>query len=345
MNKKPRPTMRDIARATGYSLGTVSQALNNKPGVASETRAHVFDVARDLGYRARQRSPHTHTSGELKTIGLLIKQDNDLPYVINPFYSYILAGAERECQRLGIGLMFASVEVDDYNRVINWPPMLFDGRVDGVIVVGTFLEDSIAQIGDQADAIVLVDAYAPSQQLDSIVTENITGALNAVNYLIENGHRRIGLVGSTPDAYPSIRERRKGYTRALKQAGITESYIEDGLLTRSGGYEAAKNLLTRAPEITAIFACNDNVAIGVMNAAQEMDLHIPHDLSLVGFDDIDLAQEVTPPLTTVRVEKPLMGELAVRYLREQIEYPERPSLTTAVTTRLIPRASVRSLFP
>jgi len=342
MNKKARPTIRDIAAFTGYSLGTVSQALNRKPGVAPETRTHVFEAAQKLGYPLKP-SLSSHPNRELRTVGLVIKQDPDLFYAINPFYSYVLAGAERECQRMGINLMFASIEVDGYNRVTQWPAMLFSNDIDGLIIVGTFLEDSIAQINAQADLVVLVDAYAPGLQVDSIVTDNLNGALSAVNYLIGAGHTRIGLIGSTPDAYPSIRERRKGYTRALKQAGIHSTYIADGPLTRAGGYEAALRLLRRAPEITAIFACNDDVAIGCMTAAQELKLKIPDDLSIVGFDDIDLAQEVSPPLTTVQVNKTLMGTLAVRHLCDQAELEHRVSLTTAISTRLIVRDSVRIL--
>jgi LacI family transcriptional regulator len=342
MNKESRPTLRDIANASGYSLGTVSQALNYKLGVAPETRTHVFEVAQKLGYQIKSRRSN-YPLGELKTVGLLIKQDKDLPYAINPFYSYVLAGVERECQHLGITLMFASIEVDDYNRVIKWPPMLFNKDINGLIVVGTFLEDAIAQIDNQAEAMVLVDAYTLGLQVDSIVTDNLNGALSAVNYLIDCGHTRIGLVGSTPDAYPSIRERRKGYTRALKQANIEPIYIEDGPLTREGSYSATLNLLRRSPEITAIFACNDNVAIGVMNAAQELNLRIPHDLSLVGFDNIDLAQEVSPPLTTIHVNKTLMGTLAVHHLRDQLELENRVNLTTVISTELIVRDSVRVL--
>ncbi len=340
MNRKLRPTMRDIAERSGFSLGTVSQALNHKPGVATDTRDRVFAVAQELGYQIKPRDDSP--SKELTTIGLLVKQDDNLPYPVNPFYSYILAGAERECQRQGVNLMFASVDVDCRNRVKKWPPLLFDGRVDGLIIVGTFLEDAIAQIDHQADMIVLVDAYAPGLRVDSIVTDNLNGALSAVNFLIENGHTRIGLVGSTPDAYPSIRERRKGYTRALEQAGIETLYIEDTPLSRAGGYQGTLDLLARAPGVAAIFACNDEVALGVMNAAEDLNLKIPDDLSIIGFDNIDIAQEVSPPLTTVHVDKTLMGTLSVQHLRDQFKHPEQTHLTTVVGTRIVVRKSVRS---
>jgi len=219
--------------------------------------------------------------------------------------------------------------------------MLLDQKVDGILVVGTFIEDAILQISQRVDMpIVLVDAYAPGKSFDSVIADNLNGAYAAVEYLIEQGHRNIGLIGSLPDAYPSIRERRKGYLRALKHHGIETSYIEDGQLNRIPAYDATCRLLRRAPEVTAIFACNDECAIGVMNAAREMGREIPSDLSIVGFDDIDLAQEVTPALTTVHVDKVLMGVLAVRHLRDRAESLNRPALTTALSTQLIVRDSV-----
>jgi LacI family transcriptional regulator len=174
-----------------------------------------------------------------------------------------------------------------------------------------------------------------------VVTDNLMGAFHAVKYLIELGHRRIGLVGSTANGYPSIRERRKGYIKALRSAGIQDEFIEESPLSRAGGYNATSALLQRTPPISAIFACNDEVAMGAMNAAREAGRLIPDDLSLVGFDDIDLAQEVNPPLTTVHVDKVLMGVLAVRLLRDRAENPGRPALTTTLGTNLIVRESVR----
>lgn len=343
MNKKSRPTLRDIAEISGFSLGTVSQALNRKPGVAEATRARVFEIAETLGYDIEPRNvgqpPHA-----LKTVGLLIKQHDQQPVPVNPFYSHVLGGVERECQRHGLSLMFASVEVDEHNRVHNWPPLLFDGRVDGLIIVGTFFEDSLAQIAQEVQAVVLVDAYAPELRIDSIVSDNLNGAFSAVNYLITCGHTQIGLIGSAPDAYPSVRERRKGYTRALERAGITTSYIEDGLLTRDDGYAAALRLLRRSPEITAIFACNDEVAMGVVDAAHKLQLALPHDLSIVGYDNIDIAQNIKPELTTVHVDKTLMGALGVRQLFDRFDNPDRARLTITVGTELIVRESVRRLI-
>ena len=339
----PRPTLRDVAREAGVSLGTASQALNNKAGVAPQTRARVLNAAASLGYQqpVRVALPGLYN---LAVIGLLIKRSEDDPGGVDPFYSHVLAGAEHECRRRSLSLMVASIEVDAQNRPIALPPMLTERQVDGLLMGGTFLEDTVAGISAEAGLpIVLIDAYMLGQPFDSVMIDNFDGAYTAVSYLLEHGHTCIGLVGSAPGAYPSVLERRQGYLRALQHYDIAESFIEDSSLTRADGYEAARRLLTRAPQLTAIFACNDDVAIGVLDAALEMGRRVPDDLSLIGFDDIDLAQETNPPLTTMHVDKALMGALGVRQLIDRAQSPERPALTTAISPQLIVRGSVRNL--
>lgn len=335
------PTLREVAELAGVSLGTASHALNNKPNVSAETRARVLNAAALLGYKAQVRVA-TPMTFDLSVVGLLTKSLSDFPLPGNPFFAEILTGAERECQRQGLSLMYANLEVDEHNEVISWPAMLAGDQADGLIIVGAFVPKTLAQIRALRERpVVLVDAYAPpGHRFDSIVNDNLTGAYTAVKYLIEQGHQYIGLVGSQPDAYPSIRERRKGYERALKEAGIAARYFGDCPLRREAAYEAAYDLLRRAPEITAIFACNDNLAIGVMDAARELGRRVPDELSVVGFDDIGWAQEVKPPLTTVHVDKLLMGVMAVRHLRDLAENPGRTNITTVLGTQLIVRGSV-----
>jgi DNA-binding LacI/PurR family transcriptional regulator len=341
MSKKP--TLRDVAEHADVALSTVSQALNNKPGVAPDMRRRILAAASEVGYRPKV-TIELPLATDTKTIGLLTKRQNGDPLIINPFYSYIIAGAERECARHHISLMYANIEVDRQNRALAFPAMLVEARVDGVIVVGAFLEETIAHISTRASQnVVLVDAYTSDGNVfDSVLIDNVNGAIQAVSHLIANGHRNIGLIGSQPGSYPSILERRQGYLTTLAQHGL-EPFIEDSPLWRSDAYEATHRLLARAPEITAIFACNDEVAIGVLNALQERGLRVPEDVSLIGFDNIDLVQEVTPALTTMHVDKVLMGVMAVRHLLDRASDPSRTPLKTLVTTQLIERASVRSI--
>lgn len=337
-------TLRDVAKLADVALSTVSQVLNNKPNVSPETRERVLAAATALGYRQRVTVDSPFVP-QLTTVGLLTKRRDNDPLVVNPFYSHIIAGVEHECQRHNINLMYANVEVDERNYTRNWPAMLLNDVVDGVIVVGAFLEETITDISRRTGRnIVLVDAYTSDESVfDGVLIDNFHGAATAVNHLIENGHRHIGLIGSNPLSYPSVIERRRGYQVTLAGHGITTQYIEDGTLERPDAFESTIRLLRRHPEITAIFACNDNTAIGAMNAARQLGYAVPHDISIVGFDNIDLAQEVMPPLTTIHVDKVLMGTMAMRLLRDRANDPERLAIKTVVTTHLIARESVRNI--
>jgi LacI family transcriptional regulator len=337
-----KPTLRDIAQQADVALSTVSQVLNNKPGVSADLRKRVLEVASELGYR-QKIMVDAPLASQLEVVGILTKRSNGEPLEVNPFYSYVLAGAERECQRHNISLMYANVEVDETNRALSLPAMLLDQRVDGVIVVGTFLEETILDISRRSGQnIILVDAYTSGQNtFDSVLIDNYNGAKSAVEYLIAQGHEHIGLIGSNPKSYPSIYERRGGYLGALRRHHLPTDYVEEGLLDRADAMQATMRLVSRAPQITAIFACNDHVAIGVMNALHHIGKRVPEDISVIGFDDIDLAQEITPTLTSIHVDKVLMGAMAMRMLRDRAESPDRAVVKTTITTQLMIRESVR----
>jgi LacI family transcriptional regulator len=340
MTKKP--TLRAIAESADVALSTVSQVLNNKPNVSPEMRHRVLAAAANLGYRTKISS-QSPLSVEIKTIGFLTKRRNGDALSFNPFYSPIIAGAESECRRHNIGLMYANIEVDEHNHAISLPSVLLEERVDAVIVLGAFLEETIGHISSRADQIVLVDAYASyGDEFDRVLVDNVSGAMKAVKHLIAAEHHHIGLIGSEPNSYPSIMERRQGYLAALAQQHL-EPCIEDSALERPDAYEATKRLMARAPGTTAIFACNDNVAIGVVNALQDIGLHVPDQVSVIGFDDIDLAKEVKPALTTMHVDKVLMGVLAVRHLMDRAVNPNRAALKTLVSTQVIERETVRAI--
>ena len=339
MGKKP--TLRDIAEYADVALSTVSETLNNKPGVSAEMRQRVLSAAMELGYRPRITIENPLAS-DIKTVGLVTKRFKDDALIVNPFYSYIIAGAERECSRNGISLMYANVDVDADNRPRSLPSMLLDDRIDGVIVVGALLEETLEHISNRtSQKVVLVDAYTSvGNEFDSVLIDNVNGAMKAVGHLIAKGHRNIGLIGSHPTCYPSILERRAGYLTTLAQHKL-EPFIEDSALDRVDAYHATQRLIARVPEMTAIFACNDEVAIAVVNAVQEAGLSVPNDISVVGFDDIDLVQELKPALTTMHVDKVLMGVMAVRHLLDRGANPNRTPLKTLVNTQLIERNSVR----
>ncbi len=341
---KKKVTMRDIAKQADVALSTVSQVLNNKSNVAVETRQHVLEVANQLGYTKPRFATH-HTA--LSTIGLLTKLDpGGEPMLANPFYSQIIISLEQECQRNNLHLMYANVETDDMGRISSMPPMLLDEVVDGVIVVGGFLEESLTDISQRAGRnIVLLDGYTSDiVAMDSVLIDNYQGAALAVSHLIEQGHRNIGLIGSNDNSYPSIFERRESYIRTLHQYGIKNTFIEESNLHVSVAYEATIRLMQRHPDITAIFACNDSIAVlAVVPALQSLNLSVPADVSVIGFDDIEISRKASLPLTTIHVDRELIGRMGVQKVIERATNPERSATKSLVSTYLVERDSVQSV--
>lgn len=336
-------TMEAVARLSGVSLATVSLVLRDKPGINSDTRRRVLEAARQLGYQRRYvtDSPRSNT---ITSIGLVMKsRPYDLPQV-NQFYAPVIAGIESACRKQHVNLLYATLPVDDNNHPIEIPRLFSEPHADGVLLLGAFADDTITRVASEKSIpMVLVDAYAPNSHYDSVVSDNVQGAYEAVRHLIHHGHRHIGLVGSMANAYPSINDRRIGYLRALRDYDISTSYFGDSPLQMEEAYHAALTLLKRNPQITAIFGCNDETAIGTMRAARELGRRLPDDLSIIGFDDIDLATHVVPSLTTMRVDKVTMGRLAVQLLTHRVEYPEAATVTAQLRALLIDRGSVHSL--
>jgi LacI family transcriptional regulator len=225
---------------------------------------------------------------------------------------------------------------------------MLDNQVDGLILVGPNFTEPLARLLRQsAQSVVLVDSYAPHQaDFDSIVPPSVDGMALAVRTLIAHGHRHIGLIGTRPTAHPSILRRREGYLLALAEQGIRDVYIEDSALGDEEGIVAAmQSLLTRAPQITAIAAANDDTAFQVARAAQALGRSLPEDLSLVGFDDSRYAVSMTPTLTTISFDPVWLGRLAVETMLERAENPDRPPVTISPKAVLVERDSVRTLRP
>lgn len=335
-------TLHDVAKLAGVSVGTASQALNNNPKVTEETRSRVLDAARTLGYVVKERHGYLlQKTPEISVIGILVKHDVGEPALANPFYSHIISGIETECRKLDIGLMVSSIEVDPQNRPVEWPAMLNNQMVGGLIFLGTQLEATAFTARQKLNVpTILIDSYATDFPFDSILTDNYQGAELAMHHLLNLGHNRIALLGSQAGCVPSIAERRKAYLDIMKERGLfDERLIANSKLSRPEVHRETLALLKKHPDITALFACNDDTAAGAMTAAQELGLNVPQDISIIGFDNIALAAELSPPLTTIHVHKNWMGILGVRFLLERAAHPEKPKTSTLVSTQLVIRES------
>ncbi len=340
---KSSPSLRDVAQAAGVSLGTASRALNNKANVLPATRSLVLKAAADVGYKLQIRVPTTVAS-KINTVGAVIKRDPGEFPRIDPFNYMVLCGIEDECERLGLNLMYASLPVNEFSHALTWTSLFENSEVDGLIIVGVVFSDpEIIRHIPQRTPLVVVDALANGLDCDTIITHNFQGAYTAVKYLIERGHRAIGLIGSTTQQaeHPGISERRLGYLKALADYGITESYVEESLLQAQSAREATARLIERAPQITAIFACNDDIAQSAIDELEAHGRRVPDDISVIGFDDAAFAPQTDPPLTTMRVETRLMGAMAVRQLYDRAADLDRPPITTLIGATLIERGSVK----
>jgi LacI family transcriptional regulator len=341
-----RVTLADIAKKSGVSLTTVSLVLRNKSGagIPPETRQRVLDTARDLGYRLKVSGSTEQPRQTLTQIGVVLRaREDDLP-LANPFYSYILAGIEAACRQNRLNFLSATLPVNADNYPIEVPRLLEEEHVDGLLLVGTFVDQTLDHVlGEKSVPIVLVDAYSESNAYDAVVTDNYQSAYRAVSYLIEKGHQHIGIVGSLRRAYPSIRERRRGYLDALQDHDLDAAYFADCHLIREEAATAVSTLLHDSPQVTALFGVNDDMAIATMRAVQASGRRVPDDLSIIGFDDIELAHLTVPALTTMQVDKVNMGRTAVQTLLNRAQAGDAPQISVALHTRLIERQSVRDI--
>jgi LacI family transcriptional regulator len=337
---KSKVKISDIARQSGVSVSTVSLVLNNKPGVSQETRSRVLGIASELEYQIKPAASSIKNN-RLTTIGMVVKTDPDIPPQANPFYSKVIVGIEDVCRRNGINLLFATLPVDENNRPVEVPQMLYNDIVEGLLMVGTFLDETFTSIsGKRIPPIVLVDGYSNTDSYDTVISDNFRAAYQVVEYLIEKGHHHIGLMGSDLNSYPSIKERRNGYLRAMKENEISEVYISNFNINKSKGYEEAISLLNEHPQITALFCVNDDVGSAAIRAAHELGKRVPEDISIVGYDDTYIAANTHPTLTTLHVDTLTMGRAAVHLLSLRLENPESARMTLTIHPTLVERESV-----
>lgn len=338
-------TLEEIAQRSEASLSTVSLVLRNKPGVGAKTRERVLAVAKELGYQQREPLPVKRERGALN-IGLVLRarsrsRDVQLP-VVNPFYSWVLTGIEAATRQQRYNLLYATVPVDDDNRPLALPRHLLDQALDGLLLVGSFTDETVAElVGKRATPVVLVDAPARAHRYDAVASDNQGGAYAAVSYLIRQGHRAIALVDRQPPADANFNQRGAGYHQALREHGLAPYVPATGRAI--GEHEVAgvvTALLRQHPEISAIFGINDAFAIATIRAAPALGRRVPDNLSVIGFDDIELSAQLAPALTTMAVDKVSMGRLAIQLLRHRLAWPDAATALTVLQPRLIERQSV-----
>lgn len=298
-------TVRDIANAAGVSVGTVSRALKNQRGLSDETRRHVRQVAADLGYDLTRLR-----SGKAPRLVFLIHRHHS-NFAVNPFFAEVMHGVEEGCRQFGVAPTLLSARQGDAVG-----KLLKLHEPDALLVAGYFEDEVLAQLTDLGLPLVLVDGWIPG--CAAVNPDNTGGGYQATRHLLDLGRQRIAYIAGSL-AHFSIRERSRGYRRALFEAGVLadpdlEALAPPGMDDAEGAAAAMRTLLRRRLRPDAVFAYNDSAALAAMRVCLNAGLRIPEDIAFVGFDDIPAARYGAIPLTTLRVDKQELGRTGVEML-------------------------------
>ncbi|MGD7008873.1 LacI family DNA-binding transcriptional regulator [Metabacillus sp. 84] len=317
-------TIKDIAKAAGVSVTTVSRALNGYSDVSEKTRKKIIEISKELNY-----SPNILARGlvmnKSKTIGLLVSGFNK-ESVKDNFTFEVLSGINQCAAETDYDLVLFNTN-STKQREKTYAQLCRERRVDGVILQGIKTDDPYLQeVVESSIPCVLIDIPIQTEHVGYVSTDNSLGAEKAVRHLLELGHRNIAMVNGHDFAYVS-EERLKGFKKAVSDAGIPgrEEWIVNGDFKEYEAEKAVFELLKIHPCITAIFCASDLMAFGAIKAAARLNLSVPEDLSVVGYDDILLAGYVSPSLTTIAQNREMLGFHAARLLMDMLNKDSQPA--------------------
>src|SRR3954466_12857721 len=300
----------EVAKRAGVSTATVSRVLSRPQVVSPETRRRVLHAVKTMAYAPNSATKNLRT---LRTGKILVT----VPDISNPFFSLILQGIEDAAQREGHAVLFGDTQHDE-KREERYALMLQRKEADGLIFLGHRLPksagDLVRSMAPACAPVVNGCEFNPRLRIPSVHIDNAAAASEAMDHLYDLGHRRIGIV-TGPLVSPLSRERLRGATTRARQKGAEHEFvIMHGDFSIESGALAAERLLGRDEPPTAIFCFNDEMAIGALETARRRGVRVPHDLSLIGFDDIRYARYCDPPLTTVAQPMRQIGEGTVKLL-------------------------------
>ncbi len=328
-----RPTMKDVAALAGVAIKTVSRVMNSEPTVAPELAARVHEAAAKLGYRPNLTASSLRRGDRrTATIGLLLED------VANPFWAALLRAAEDVARQRGVLILIGSLDADP-DRERQTAITLIDRGVDGLIVVPAARDQSYLLAERHfGTRVVFLDREPRLIEADAVVSDNRTGAIQAVGHLLGYGHRRIAYLGDRHEIATAA-ERYDGYRAALEQAGIAvdDALVGHDLRTSEQAQAAAAAMLALADPPTAIFASQNLVTIGVVRALRAAGRQ--RSVALVGFDDFELADALEPPVTVIAQDVGSLGRQAAELLFARLDGDDSPPRTHVVPTLLVTRGS------
>ncbi|MGG1662408.1 LacI family DNA-binding transcriptional regulator [Brevibacillus sp. NRS-1366] len=326
-----KPTIYDVAREAGVSIATVSKVINNTGRISEKTKENVLNIMKQLNYQPSVVASAL-TGKSTYTIGLMI------PDLANPFFSGIARSIEDRAHVLGYNLVICSSDYDSAKEA-KYISLLLQKSVDGIILASGFENiETVKDLIKQKVPTAIIAREIPSLEVDTVAVDDFLGGYQATSHLLALGHTNIAIIAR--DLW-SNRERMRGYRQALEEAGIAYpsevEYVSESDV--ESGKQLAEQILQQKNRPTAIFACNDLLAMGAIQAAREQALSIPRDLSVVGFDNTVWASVTDPPLTTVAQPIRDMGTQVMNLLMQEINGQKRHRQRVVLLPELIVRDS------
>jgi len=337
--KKGHITIKDIARELSISPSTVSRALNNNPDISPETRKLVQDYAKEHKYKPNNLALILRTN-QSNIIGVIV------PELANHFFSSVLSGIETVAEENGYHVIVCQ-SMEDCNKEILNVQTLIKARVSGVLISlskTTTKYEHFQELKDNDIPVIFFDRICTGIDTGKVVVDDYSGTLNAVDYLIKTGCKRIAFL-SAPVHLEISKNRRNGYLDALRKNGIP---VEEELMciadNKQLGYEKGLEMMKRDNRPDAFMAMNDYTASGVLCAAKELGLRIPEDVSICGFSNSNISQDTDPMLTTVDQHPYQVGKEAMQLILEKVENPDNlERKNKIIKTSLIVRETTRTV--
>ena len=335
-------SIREVAEKSGVSVSTVSRVFNGYDDVSQATRERVLASAQELDY-APSAAARTLVRQRSQVVGVVLFTGYEHPDIHHPFFQGVLVGLKRGIGSLGYDLLLFATEQPGSarGREHSYLRRARQHRVDGIVLMGVEREDpEVEKLARSSIPVIGVDLDVAGPRTSHVTSDNVGGARLAVRHLQELGHTRIATIAGPQGTKPGA-DRLLGYRAELRALGLEAdpAYEVEGDFYSDSGGAAMRRLLELRDRPTAVFVASDEMAVGAIRAAQGAGLRIPDDLAVVGFDDIQLAELVDPPLTTVRQDSVGIGVAAGRALVEQIENPDVTPPVLTLPVQLVVRAS------
>lgn len=336
-----RATLKDVARLSGVSTATVSYALSGKRPISEETKQRIQEAIAELDY-----VPDLNARGlsmrDSKLIGVVVPQTEpgDRLMFQNSFYSEILGSIEYFARQQGYHILISATDANE-----SYLTLAKKRNLDGIIVIGMYPNDFYRQMKKTQIPIVLIDSYCNDHYYHNIRIDDAYGSYLAARYMLENGHTQIAFFSGQLKENGVMQKRLLGYRQALEEFSVPfrQELVFEGQIDYSSGIALAEQLMKSGRNATGIVAAADILAIGAVKGFFEAGKRVPEDYSIIGFDDVEIAQYLTPGLTTVRQQISLKGQKAVQLLLKHIEDPTLPKQEEVLPLQLVVRGSVKKI--